>query len=159
MKKISVLILSIIMVWGLVACGSTEEPIVDTEQAGQEEQKTTSLAEYENMTLELQDATVVTTEEGNKLLKVVATYTNANTEPYYAYCSFGVKALQNGVGLNDVSNINGDEAALIKELKDGASLEVHYLFELTDDSEVEVLVTEPTADADVIGQKNYTVTE
>ena len=47
------------------------------------------------------------------------------------------------------------EASLIQEVKDGRSISVTYVFVLDDDSPVEVLIGEPTADQTTIGKKLY----
>ena len=87
--------------------------------------------------------------------KVNATFTNNSDEPLYAMSLFAVRAFQNDKEITDVSDINGADASLIKEVKDGASVEVSYQFKLDDDSPVEVLIGEPTADQDTIGKQTY----
>ena len=44
---------------------------------------------------------------------------------------------------------------MIQEVKDGQSISVTYVFVLDDDSPVEVLIGEPTADQTTIGKKLY----
>ena len=144
MKKLIAVFLTIIMVIGLVACG---------EEAKSKE--FTNTAEYEDCILILGDASVVTTEDGKKVIKVEATYTNNGSEPMYAYCSFAVRAFQNNVQIDEISDINGDEASLIKEIKNGESISVAYVFKMEDDSLVEVLIGEPTADQTTIGRQVY----
>ena len=73
----------------------------------------------------------------------------------YAYCSFAVRAFQNDVQIDEISDINGDEASLIKEIKNGESISVAYVFKMEDDSQVEVLIGEPTADQTTIGRQEY----
>lgn len=68
---------------------------------------------------------------------------------------FVVRAFQNDTELTDCTDINGDESSLIVEVKNGASVEVSYVFELADESEVEVLIGTPTADQDTIGRAIY----
>ena len=80
---------------------------------------------------------------------------NKNVEPLYALSAFAVRAFQNDKELADASDINGDEASLIQEVKDGRSISVTYVFVLDDDSPVEVLIGEPTADQTTIGKKLY----
>ena len=53
------------------------------------------------------------------------------------------------------SDINCNEASLIKEIKNGETIHVSYVFKLKDDSKVEVLIGEPTADQITIGRKEY----
>lgn len=142
MKKITAFLLSALVLLSLAGCGGTAKEL-------------TSVAEYEGCTLELLDGVEETTDEGKQVLKVTATYTNDNSDPLYAYCSFDVAAFQNDTEINDVSDINGNEAVLIQEVKNGKSLTVQYVFELADDSPVEVFVRTPTADTENIGKQVY----
>lgn len=125
----------------LTGCGTTEKEI-------------TNIGEYDGCTLELTSGEVKTSDTG-KVLNVSATYTNGNTDPLYALCSFSVKAFQNDIEISDISDINGDEATLIKEVKNGQSISVSYVFELSDDSPVEILVCTPTADEKTIAKAVY----
>lgn len=115
----------------------------------------TNIAEYEGCTLELTNGIIETTDTGKQVLIVSATYINNNSEPLYALCSFGVKAFQNDTEINDLSDINGNEAVLIEEIKNGKSLSVSYVFEITDESPVEVLVCTPTASEETIAKAIY----
>ena len=144
MKKLVILFLAMAMIFSVTACGSTET-----------QKQLTNTAEYDNSVLELGEANIVTTDNGDKVVKVEATYTNKNAEQLYALSAFAVRAFQNDKELADASDINGDEASLIQEVKDGQSLSVTYVFVLDDDSPVEVLIGEPTADQTTIGQKTY----
>lgn len=123
------------------------------------EKELTNIAEYEGCSLELTGGKVETTDTGKQVLRVSATYTNSNTEPLYALCSFDVKAFQNDTEINDLSDINGNEAVLIKEVKNGKSLSVSYVFEITDESPVEILVCTPTASEETIAKAIYLDTE
>lgn len=142
-KKLLCVVLTLMMV-ALVGCSGTEET------------ELTNKAEFENSTLELLDATVVDTEDGKTVLKVIANYTNEASEGGYAYSYFKVKAFQNDVEIADVSDINGEEATLIQSVKDGASLQIQYVFELIDSGDVDVKVYTPTADEVLIAEKFYT---
>lgn len=144
MKKLIILLLAMVMIFTVTACGSTET-----------QKQLTNTAEYDNSILELEEANIVTTDNGDKVVKVEATYTNKNAEPLYALSAFAVRAFQNDKELRDISDINGDEASLIQEVKDGQCVSVNYAFILDDDSEVEILIGEPTADQTTIGQKTY----
>ena len=123
------------------------------------EKELTNTAVYEDFTLVLNGANVETTENGAQVLRVNATYTNNANEPYYAFQCFAVRAFQHDKQITDISNINLGEAALIQEIKNGQTLNVSYIFELTDLSEVEILIGEPTADQCTIGKAIYTLTE
>ena len=125
---------------------------------GEAPKELTNIAEYEGCKLELLDG-IVNTVDNKQVLKVSAIYTNDNEEPLYEYCSFDVKAFQNDTELVELSDINGEEANLIKEVRNGQSLEVTFVFELSDSSKVDVLVRTPTADTVTIGEKSYMQTE
>lgn len=142
MKKILTILSALVLTLCLVGCGSDEKEITD-------------LATYEDYTLKLENAEFDVDEEGRNVIKVYATYTNNSSEPQYALSCFVLKAFQNNVEITDLSDINGNESTLIEEVKDGASLSVSYVFELTDESDVEVLVSEPTADQTTIGKQTY----
>lgn len=114
-----------------------------------------NVAVYDNCVLSLEKASIETLESGEQVVKVVATYTNNGNEPLYAYCSFAVRAFQHDKQIDDISNINGDESSLIQEIKNGSSISVTYVFKLVDESEVEVLVGEPTADQTTIAKQTY----
>lgn len=143
MKRILFIMISIALLLSFVGCGDTQTEL-------------TSIGNYDTMTLELLDASVIMSEDGRQLFEVKANYQNNNADGLYAYCSFVVKAFQNNVELTDVSDINGNEAVLIQEVKAGESLSVHYLFEINDNSEVEVQICTPTAEQNVIAKKIYT---
>lgn len=135
----------VVLVFAITGCSSEKE--------------LTNVAEYDGCTLELTGSKVETTDTGKAVLRVSATYTNGNSAPLYALCSFGVKAFQNDTEINDLSDINGSEAVLVKEVKNGKSLSVSYVFELTTESPVEVTVCSPTADEQVIAKAVYLETE
>lgn len=146
MKKSIVVLLLVALCLCLVACSETKKEI-------------TNLAEYEGCVLELGEAETFVNDEGKTMLRVSAAYTNNNKDPLYALCSFAVRAFQNDVEINDCSDINGEEEALIREIKNGQSLQVYFVFELTDESGVEVLIGTPTADMETIGRAFYTSPE
>lgn len=142
MRKIILAVLSALLLVYLAGCGTTPKELTNT-------------GEYEDCILELLDATKIVTEDGKNAVRVTATYTNNGTDPLYAYCSFAVRGFQNDIEMNDLSDINGNEESLIREIKNGQSLSVAFVFEMTDDSEVEVLIGTPTADMETIGRAVY----
>lgn len=131
----------VVLVFAITGCSSEKE--------------LTNVAEYDGCTLELTGGKVETTDTGKAVLRVSATYTNGNSDPLYALCSFGVKAFQNDTEINDLSDINGSEAVLVKAVKNGKSLSVSYVFELNNESPVEITVCTPTADEQVIAKVVY----
>lgn len=144
MKKLMTLMLVVITIFCFTACGATEE-----------EQQITNTAEYEECILVLNDAEIVVDDEGNNIAVVNATYTNNGSDPIYALSTFAVRGFQNDTEITDVSDINGDDASLITEVKEGESIDVTYRFQLVDDSPLEVMVGEPTADETTIGRQVY----
>ena len=129
----------------LTACGSATQP-----------KEITNVGTYKDYTLELQEAQI---DEENNTITINAVYTNSGDEPNYAMSSFAVRAFQNNKELSDVSNINGDQASLIQEIKSSQPVTVSYVFTLTDRSGVEVLIGEPTADQTTVGKKVYSLEE
>lgn len=119
--------------------------------------KISDVASYDNYTLTLKDASSAIQEDGTNVIYVNAIFKNESVAGTYAYSAFSVKAYQNGEELLDASDINGDEANLIKEVKDGATENVTYAFQLNDASNVEIDICEPTAEANKIGTKTYAV--
>ncbi len=79
-------------------------------------------------------------------------YENGNEEPYYLLESFGITPYQDGVELEYISlNSDNEEAQnTIQSVKDGASVYCLMVFELISDSDVELRITEPTANADLL---------
>lgn len=141
MKKLLTLVCIITMTMVLTACGAEKE--------------LTNTGIYEDWQLELQDAEVYTNEDGVQVVQVNAIYTNNSEEPQYALSSFAVRAFQDDMELTDLSDINGNEAALIQEVKNGQSLEVSYVFDFPTKKAFEVLIGTPTADQETIGKQVY----
>lgn len=143
MKKLLSYICVLVLMVSLVGCNSSEQ------------HNLTNHAKFESYELILQDAVIDEMEDGTKVVKINADYINSDEEPQYAYSCFAVKAFQNDKELADLSDINGNQASLIQEIKNKTTISVSYVFELNDESPVEVLICEPTADQTIIGKKNY----
>ena len=142
MKRWSILLFVLAALLAVVGCGG--------EAQTEPKKELTETAVYQDFVLVLGEA-----EYMDGFVRIHATYTNNSQEPYYALSCFAVRAFQDDRQINDVSDINGDEAALIREIKNGETIDVTYVFELQSDSVVEILVGEPTADMDTIGRKTY----
>lgn len=149
-NKIISLVLSVITVISIAGCAVTNQT-----ESIPEKNQISNIASFESCILELGEASIDSSSEDEKVVKITAVYTNNGKEPLYAACSFAVRAFQNDVEIEDCSDINGDEASLIKEIKSGESINVTYAFRLVEDSAIEVLIGEPTADQVTIGQKIY----
>ena len=145
----------------LTACGTadTSQQSVAVSSAKVEADQESNIGKYEDYTLTLNDGTVATSDDGSKVIKVNATFQNDSSEGNYAYSGFAVKAFQNDEEIEAVSDINGDEASLIQEVKNGQTVDVTFVFKLTDDSDVEVLINEPTANETTVGKKIYKVAD
>lgn len=143
MKRLFAMLCMLATVFSFTGCAETTQ------------QELTNVGIYENNMLELKNAEVFTNDEGQQMVRVYATYTNNAEDPMYALSCFAVRAFQNDVELNESYDINGDESELTREIKNGASIDVSYVFELSEESEVEVLIGTPTADMETIGRQVY----
>lgn len=141
--RLLLLILALPMLF-FTACGDTSST-----------QELTNTAEYEDTVLTLGESSV---NAEDNTITVKATFTNNSEEPIYALSAFSVKAFQNDKELENVSDINDGEAALIQEVKNGESQEVSYVFALDTDlsSPVEVYVCSPTADEEQLAKIEIT---
>lgn len=146
MKKILSILCAAMMVLSMTGCGTEQTELTNT-------------AVYEDWQLELTGAEKFTTDEGQQCVRVTGVYTNNSADPEYGLACFAVRAFQSDKELTDCTDINGDESSLTVEVKNGTSIDVAYVFELTDESEVEVLIGTPTADQDTIGKAIYFSTE
>lgn len=144
MRKLAVFFTITVMMFVLTSCGSSVD-----------ETQYTNKAEYEKSILELGEANIITKDSGENVVVVEAIYTNNDSEPLYALSAFAVRAFQNDIQLIDVSDINGDEASLVQEVRDGQSISVTYVFLLEDNSPIELLIGEPTAEQTTIGKQIY----
>lgn len=141
-SRVAYIVAIMLLIVSLSGCGTES----------QESPELTNTGVYDGYTLTLKSATPETDDTGKQLIRVNATYKNDNSNPAYAYSCFSVRAFQNGQELTEISDINGSESELIKEIQTGKSLDVSYLYELSDNSDVEILIGEPTADETTIGK-------
>ena len=145
MKRFILILVSFVLLCSLVGCGDTAEP----------PKELTETATFEDFTLTLGEAERFTDNNGNEMLRVHAVYTNNGQDPYYAASCFAVRAFQNDVELDRYFSVDGEEDNMAKEIRNGQSIDVLYFFALGDNSEVEVLIGEPTADMKSIGRRVY----
>jgi len=150
MKKVFAILIMLTMVLVFTACGSEGE--------AEPEQEITNIAVYEDTQAEIMDAEFYDTDDGTHAVRVNFKFTNNTDEGLYMSECFSVHAFQNDTELNDITDINedpaeGNSAELIREVKGGESLECSYVFECSDDSDVEVRVCTPTADEELLAQK------
>ena len=156
MKKVIAIIMTVFMMIGLAACGAAD----NTEQ----QKEITDIAVYDDTQADILTAEFYDLEDGTPVVRVHFKFTNNQADGLYMYECFAVRAFQNDTQLDDITNVNedsetGDSAELIREVKNGASLEGSYVFKLTDNSNVEVRVCTPTADEDLLAQKIFSKQE
>ena len=151
MKKFIPILVSVLMVMALAACGA---------EGVSAPKEITDVAVYEDTQADILDAEFYSLEDGTPVIRVQFRFTNNQSDGLYMYECFAVHAFQDDVELDNITNVNedaetGNSAELIREVKDGASLEASYVFSLTGDSDVEVRVCTPTADEDLLAQKTF----
>mgnify|MGYP002626596966 FL=1 len=156
MKRVIAIIMTVFMMIGLAACGAAD----NTEQ----QKEITDIAVYDDTQADILTADFYDLEDGTPVVRVHFKFTNNQADGLYMYECFAVRAFQNDTQLDDITNINedsetGDSAELIREVKNGASLEGSYVFKLADDSDVELRVCTPTADEDLLAQKIFSKQE
>lgn len=113
-----------------------------------------TVAVYEEYQAELLDAVFFTDDDGKRMITVNMRYTNKGVDAMYLLESFVVRAYQAETSLTDCTDIN-EEVSLIQEVKDGASIEAGYTFELTTKDNILVNVCTPTAEEQVLAEKEY----
>ena len=161
MRRTKVIIPLMMIMLAMAVSGCSSESSADGEaNVGSTENSEDSIgniAEYEDTTAELLDAEFFESDDGTSMVRVYVEYTNAGSDGMYMLESFSVKAFQNDTELTDSTDINDDESSmcLIQEVKDGESVQGSYVFELSDDSDVEVRICTPTADEDLLAMQIY----
>ena len=159
MKKIVSVLMVAAMMLVLASCGGQgAESTPETAQTS--ETAITNIAIYEDTQAEILDAEFYETEDGASVVRVNFKYTNNSEDGLYMLESFVVHAFQNDAQLDDLTDINeerevGNSAELIREVKNGESMEGSYVFQLSDDSDVEVRICTPTADEELLAQKVF----
>lgn len=116
-----------------------------------------SVAEYENCIAKIGDAEFFTDQSGKCMVRVYMEYTNNNPDGMYMFESFGIKAFQNDIELENCTDINDDEQSipLIREVKNGQSVIGGYVFSLSDTSDITVEIRTPTADENLLARREY----
>lgn len=146
MKKNTLFLILLILAVLLAGCGT----------ASTDEKELNGTAVYKDFTLVLGEAERFSDDRGKNLVRISAAYTNASQDPCYAFSCFAVRAFQNDKQIADISDVNKGEAALIREIKNGETIEVSYVFVLENESAaLEILVGEPTAEMATIARKLY----
>ena len=160
MKKILTLIMSAILVFGLAACGGSEEPVTEpqgTEAQGTEVQEPATEEKKEEtkddgvIDLVTETCTMTYTKhevskdwDGNDCLIFYFNYTNNGEEASSAMVDTFVQCFQNGIEC-ETAILEEDNKGIdnyMKDIKPGVTLEVAIAYVLEDMSEVEIEAAE-----------------
>lgn len=152
MNKMIAIIMTVFMMIGLTACSAADNTGTHKE--------ITDVAVYEDTQANILSADFYDLEDGTSVVRVHFKFTNNQADGLYMYECFSVRAFQNNTQLDDLTNVNedaeiGDSAELIREIKNGTSLEGSYVFKLANGSDVEIRVCTPTADEELLAQKIF----
>ena len=140
--------------------GKTENPNEVTEPTDlantveeDEDQEVGLIASYDDQVMEILDGSI-----NGDTLTVRIRFTNNSSDGFYALESFACMAYQDGIELEEVTDINDDEmgAALIRGVKNGVSIEGEYKFTISGDSDIEFFICTPTAEEKILAKKVFT---
>ena len=159
-KKITALLITCILAFSLAACGSSESAADPKDIAEAVEGR----AVYEDREIEIlgaeftDDYKDVEDGEGVPAVMVQLHFKNNGADPLYALESFGIRAYQDGTELEYISlndDVHEEARNITTGLKDGAEINCMMAFSTTSDSPVEVQITAPTADADLLTSQTF----
>ena len=136
--------------------GNKTEPSLSYKSGTESKDTSSGIAAYEGKTLEFGEATV---ENGE--IRINVTFTNNTAEPIHAMSAFAVKAYQDDAEIDNVNDLDNGKLGkpLIQEVKNGKTSSGVYSFKLKSKSDVEVWVCTPTASAEVLTKKTYSVNQ
>ena len=168
MKKILslVLVICVLFTFALFAAGSGSDEGESTSQgSGEAETTPTEDNELGDYTLVIDSCRLAKDYEGDPIVIVKYIFTNVSDEnPGAFYLQFDCTVYQNGVSLNecyfvdDSANYSSDNQ--MKEIKQGASLEVEVAYELNDETtDIEVEVSELFSWDDKTLTKTFTIAQ
>ncbi len=89
-------------------------------------------------------------------IMVTFTYTNTSSIPEYFYACFNIRAFQNNVELDEITDISfgtTEERNCIRAVKSGASITCERAYAVNSKSDVEIYIGEPTAEAKTLVKK------
>ena len=161
MKKITALLITCILALSLAACGSSEPAAAEPEETAE---ATEGKAVYGEQEIEIlgaeftDDYKDVEDGEGVPAVMVQLHFKNNGADPLYALESFGIRAYQDGTELEYISlndDVHEEARNITTGLKDGAEINCMMAFSTTSDSPVEVQITAPTADADLLTSQTF----
>ncbi len=162
-RKIAAAVLVETLTVGMIGCGnattstSTAEIV---ESYGSVVENIENVAGYNDYILEVKDVVYLENYDGSPAVLVSFTFTNSGEDALYAMESYAIHAYQNGVELDNITDINnGSEEMLntIISVKDGASIDVQMAFANDDTSDVTLEICEPTDEENVIWEKVFTI--
>ena len=163
MKKLTILLLALLMVFSLAACDM--EPIDSSQGSGtienSEQAANTTLGDYN---VEIKSCRLAEDYEGKPIVIITYGFTNNNDNATAFYLAVTDEVFQNGIGLNkcyfadDSAKYNSDNQN--KEIKKGATLDVEVAYELNDTTtDLEVEVSEFISFSDKKLTKTFKISE
>jgi len=162
MKRVWSAVLCACMVLILSACGGTAQE-AETEYTPVNEGALCG-AEYENTKIEVlsyeYDDDWHSSEDVSEGAAVIVRFyfENDGEDPLYMLEAFGVTPYQDGTELEYIS-LNSDDTEctdVTTSVKDGAGIYCKMVFRTTSDSDAELQITEPTADAAKLAELTLT---
>ena len=152
MKRVLSMVMCVCMVLALSACGTTEEPQAEYTPVNENVLWGT---EYQGTKVEVlsyeydEDWHSYSDVSEGPAVIVRFYFENGNADPFYLLESFGVFPYQDGTELDYISLNSDDEECtnVAKSVKDGAGIYCKMAFRTISDSDVELQILEPTADA------------
>ena len=156
-KKITVLLATCLLMLALTACGSgtaapQPEPLPEGKAAYEDREIEILGAEFTDDYKDIEDSA------GRPAVMVRMHFKNSGADPLYALESFGIRAYQDGTELEYISlndDVHEEARNITTGLKDGAEINCMMAFSTTSDSPVEVQITAPTADADLLTSQTF----
>ncbi len=161
MKKLLAIIMTLVMIFSLVACVETG---TETQGSGSADGSTADATKLGNYSIDIKSCRIAEDYEGEPI--IIVTYGFTNNDDSAASFSFAItdEAYQNGIGLNkcyfvaDSANYNSDNQT--KEIKTGATLDVEIAYELNDTTtDVEIELSELISFSDKKISKTFKIAE
>ena len=159
------LTLTILLVFGLFALGSSESDGSGAESVAEQSKGSVDNTDLGDYQVEIKSCRMAKSYDDKPVVIVTYSFTNNSEEAAAFYLTFEDQVYQNGIGLNkayvldDSANYSGDNQT--KEIKTGATLDVDVAYELNDtttDLEVEVKELSLFGD-DKIVKRTFEITE
>ena len=147
-RKVLIIMMAACMAFGLSACGGdtgedTKKEEQSGEEGGSEEKEEETQTKVDAINLETEEGSLVYTSheltqdyDGNNAVRIYFTYTNKSEDAKLVQFAFRTQVFQNGVecelATGDFMNPNEAEQNAIKEVMNGGSLNVAFLYAVPD---------------------------